>query len=238
MRCARPPPLVAHSLTPHPTLLLRTQRSVISTAFGLAILDHDIFTSGLKQASQAVVVCFASGLVQGVLYAPFADDLLWPTDAMASRGLFVELFFGGLIAISGGAATVISITNADVSAIVGIAIAATLLPPTVNCGMCLSFATVAPYLGIQCDFEIYREIAIGSACLAIVNIFFIYATAWFVFWLKTTTTLVTLMGETANEAERARVPTNNAKLGGEAPAPPRRRRKRDGGAYRPVRGGE
>ncbi len=50
------------------------------------------------------------------------------------------LILGLIVAVASGIAVVLGISKGGVSAIVGVAISASLLPPIVNSGLCLSFA--------------------------------------------------------------------------------------------------
>ncbi|CAN0087888.1 unnamed protein product, partial [Discosporangium mesarthrocarpum] len=133
------------------------------------------------------VLTFSVAFILGAAFCPFATILLWPTDEMASRGLNVDLLFGALIAIAGGAAVAVAECNANISSIVGIGIAASLLPPTVNSGLCLASVFLGPLVAPHIDFDekVYLEIAWGSVLLVLVNVFFIYSTAFTLFKMIT-----------------------------------------------------
>lgn len=136
-----------------------------AAAFGLAIFDREMYLRGIRNEFLALV-------------------LIWPTGEMAGRGIHVELLFSGAVAIAGGLAAAVSECNANVSSIVGIAIAASILPPTVNAGMCAAYARVGPLLGHEVHVAAYYQIAWTSFVLLVVNIFFIYTAAAMVYFSR------------------------------------------------------
>ena len=80
--------------------------------------------------------------------SPFAElispNTSWPyqlsSEQITSRGSAASLVGGTLIAIPSGFGAVIAITAGGGNALVGVAIAAALLPPLVNCGLCWGMA--------------------------------------------------------------------------------------------------
>jgi len=122
-----------------------------------------------------------------MVLAPYAHTLRWPTNEMRSRGQAIQLIFGAVVAALSGAGVALAESNANVSSVVGTAIAAALLPPTVNCGICLAYALIGPMIieGIgEKDKNVFFEIAVGSALLVWINIIFIYLSAVLVFKIK------------------------------------------------------
>lgn len=159
---------------------------ILGCALGFAILDRQLFLSGVLYECIALFTSvFVGGLV-AVVMAPTAEDLVWPTEEMRTRGVFLELFFGGVVALAGGASAALSECNANISSVVGTAIAASLLPPCVNLGMCLGYGWLGPYItpDVDINVEVYNEIALGSAMLLVVNLVLIYAAAVAVFKTK------------------------------------------------------
>uniref|UniRef100_A0A7S1U9S5 DUF389 domain-containing protein n=1 Tax=Phaeomonas parva TaxID=124430 RepID=A0A7S1U9S5_9STRA len=159
---------------------------LLGASFGLAVHDHTLFMVGVRNESIALFATVAIGFVMGIIFIPFAEDLFWPTQEMALRGVFAELLFGAIVAVCGGIAVAIAETNSHVSSIVGIAIAAALLPPAVNTGICLAYANVGPSVTPDVDIDqvLFNDIAMGSFTLVLVNVFFIYTAAALVFKLK------------------------------------------------------
>lgn len=159
---------------------------LLACSFGLAVHDHDLFVIGVRNEALALLATILLGFLLGIIFGPFAPGLYWPTQEMAIRGVFAELLFGAIVAICGGIAVAISETNALVSSIVGIAIAAALLPPAVNTGLCLAYANIGSQLHPQhnVDVELFNDIAAGSFTLVLVNVFFVYTSAALVFKAK------------------------------------------------------
>lgn len=129
------------------------------------------------------------GLIIGTALAPWAGMLKWPTNEMRARGQTIQLMFGAVIACLSGAAVALAESNANISSVVGTAIAAALLPPTVNCGICLAYAIFGEYFAAEDQIDdaermIFYEIAVGSALLVWINIIFIYLFAVLVFKIK------------------------------------------------------
>ncbi|OQR98751.1 hypothetical protein ACHHYP_08153 [Achlya hypogyna] len=160
---------------------------ILGCSFGFAIKDRNMFLNGLLNELFALVITLLLGVLIGIALAPYATDLKWPTYEMRSRGQFVQLVFGAVVAALSGAGVALAESNANVSSVVGTAIAAALLPPTVNCGICLSYAIIGP-LFVK-DYEVanknvFFEIAVGSWLLLWINIIFIYLSAVCVFKIK------------------------------------------------------
>ncbi|KAF0718029.1 Aste57867_1945 [Aphanomyces stellatus] len=160
---------------------------ILGCSFGYAIRDRNMFLNGLSNELTALVITLMLGMILGIVLAPYADDLKWPTAEMRSRGQVVSLIFGAIVAALSGAGVALAESNANISSVVGTAIAAALLPPTVNCGICLSYAVIGPLF--LPDYEetkknVFFEIAVGSALLVWINIIFIYIAAVLVFKFK------------------------------------------------------
>ena len=69
----------------------------------MAILDKELFTAGVRNLTIALSIIMAMGGLIGISFSPFAETLLWPTDEMATRGVYLEMMFGAVIAVCGGA---------------------------------------------------------------------------------------------------------------------------------------
>jgi hypothetical protein len=128
----------------------------------------------VRNLTFALCIIVGFGVVIGVIFSPFAETLLWPTDEMATRGVYLEMMFGAIIAMCGGAAVAVSESNEEVRAtriphtwraraqppfslpltppflqltgVAGIAISSALVPPAVNSGICFSFMLVGQYV--------------------------------------------------------------------------------------------
>ena len=133
----------------------------------------------------ALSIIIGIGFLLGISFAPFAETLLWPTDEMATRGVYLEMMFGAIIAVCGGASVAIAESNEDLSSVAGIAISSALVPPAVNSGLCFSFLLVGDYFSDnEIDQSVFFRIATSSLFIVVINCFFIYATAFVVFKLR------------------------------------------------------
>lgn len=143
----------------------------------------------LLRWTHAQIITLLLGMVIGALLSPYAAALNWPTDEMRSRGQAIQLLFGAVVAALSGTGVALAESNANISSVVGTAIAAALLPPTVNSGICFSYVIIGQYfvaddiIGEEQRLVFY-EIAVGSAMLVWINVLFIYLTAVLVFKVK------------------------------------------------------
>lgn len=85
----------------------------------------------------------------GALLSPYAAALNWPTNEMRSRGQAIQLLFGAVVAALSGTGVALAESNANISSVVGTAIAAALLPPTVNSGICFSYVIIGQYFVVS-----------------------------------------------------------------------------------------
>jgi hypothetical protein len=84
---------------------------------------------------------FTSSLSVAPFYGQGGATASWATTEMqssqiTSRGTPWGMIPGGIIAIVSGAGVAMAVTGGGVNALVGVAIAAALLPPIVNTGLC------------------------------------------------------------------------------------------------------
>ncbi|KAJ0409774.1 hypothetical protein ATCC90586_001087 [Pythium insidiosum] len=163
---------------------------ILGCAFGFALRDRTLFINGLLNELFALIITFLLGMIIGALLSPYAGALHWPTSEMRSRGQAIQLLFGAVVAALSGTGVALAESNANISSVVGTAIAAALLPPTVNSGICFSYVILGQYFVRTDDIigeeqkMIFYEIAVGSGMLVWINICFIYFSAVLVFKIK------------------------------------------------------
>ncbi|KAL4175511.1 hypothetical protein KRP22_000476 [Phytophthora ramorum] len=139
---------------------------ILGCAFGFALRDKNLFINGMLNELFALTITFLLGIMIGAFLSPYAVALNWPTAEMREPE-----------------------SNANISSVVGVAIAAALLPPTVNCGICFSYVMIGQYfvtddiIGEEQKLVFY-EIAVGSLMLLWINVVLIYVTAVLVFKIK------------------------------------------------------
>eukprot|EP00051_Salpingoeca_urceolata_P020887 m.319050 g.319050 ORF g.319050 m.319050 type:complete len:342 (-) comp19701_c2_seq6:113-1138(-) len=110
----------------------------------------------------------------------------WPTNEMESRGNATGLLMGLAFAIPAGAGVALSITSVGaINSLVGVAIAASLVPPVVNAGMMLCFAWFGPAV-VDGDFKAqhFYDICGFSIGIFLINVLVIYVVALGFFRLK------------------------------------------------------
>mmetsp|Transcript_12979 Transcript_12979/g.40978 ORF Transcript_12979/g.40978 Transcript_12979/m.40978 type:complete len:174 (-) Transcript_12979:76-597(-) len=120
---------------------------ILAFTFGTAVRDLALIKRGVYVEIVGVIVTFMVGMFVGVIFCPFADEFEWPTNEMSSRGDKTGLLVGLAFAIPSGAGVALSVTGGGGNALVGVAIAASLLPPVVNSGMCLTFGLLGRQVG-------------------------------------------------------------------------------------------
>ncbi|CAI5745510.1 unnamed protein product [Peronospora destructor] len=162
---------------------------ILGCAFGFALRDKNLFINGMLNELFALTITFLLGIMIGAFLSPYAVALNWPTAEMRQRGQAIQLLFGAIVAALSGTGAALAESNANISSVVGVAIAAALLPPTVNFGICVSYIMFGQYfvtddaIGEEQTIVFY-EIAMGSLMLLWINVILIYVTAVLVFKIK------------------------------------------------------
>jgi uncharacterized hydrophobic protein (TIGR00341 family) len=142
---------------------------MLGVALGYVVADRKLFMMGTKNELVALIMSVAVGAVLGGVVMAAAsgfagqlsDDLnLGTVTEMTRRNGFLWLDLG--VAIFSGAAVAVSITRGDISALVGVAISASLVPPAANVGICLALGA-AGYANIAL-------LALGSLQLLAMNV--------------------------------------------------------------------
>merc|ERR1712228_561609 len=92
--------------------------------------------------------CFVTGSVMALVAAPLMDTprsaqlAFGDNTQISSRGEWIALAWGAGIAAPSGVGVALGVSSDQVSALIGVAISAALLPPIVNSGICLASALV------------------------------------------------------------------------------------------------
>lgn len=154
-------------------------------AFTLAtnLKDWRLFKQGVMVLCVGIILTFGVGYILGLLAATNNEAPLywnWPTTEMSSRGKNANLVTGLIYAIPSGVAVALACANPNVGAVVGVAIAASLLPPITNSGLCFGYATTdRPPHHID-----YVELGLKSLALFMINVACIYLAGVATFALK------------------------------------------------------
>ena len=120
---------------------------ILGMSFSAVVKDRAMFQKSMRNELYGFFFTFLAGAICGVFAGIFMD----PEDERAAagfntqiqqRGTAVGVIWGGLTAIPSGFALGYAVSNYAITAIVGVAIAAALLPPIVNSGLCCSAAFI------------------------------------------------------------------------------------------------
>ena len=156
---------------------------IMAMTFGTAISDPVLRYKGARNEIIGFLLTFAVGFVWAFATWPFPD--LWGTNEQLSRGGPAGAYAGIALAIPSGIGVGLATTGGGISALVGCAISAALLPPVTNSGMYVGYSIVqcTPIGGTQSCSHSLRVAGYSSLIFA-VNVFFIYIMALVVFKLK------------------------------------------------------
>ena len=154
-------------------LLSPLMSPILAFTLGTAMRDWVMVKQGLKAELVGLSLCLVVGVVVGCVFAPFSEEFAWPTQEMESRGERTSLLIGLAFAIPSGAGVALSATGSGGSnSLVGVAIAAALLPPVVNAGMCFTFAFIGPrlYESQNFDRDSFLDLSSISFSLFLLNV--------------------------------------------------------------------
>lgn len=114
---------------------------ILSITYGWAVMKKSIVLRGLRNEIVGIVISFLTGFIMGLassmIYGPSYRSV-----EMMNRGKLSGILIGLVIAAPSGVAVVLAIAKGGFNVIVGTAISVSLLPPVVNCGVCMGFALV------------------------------------------------------------------------------------------------
>jgi uncharacterized hydrophobic protein (TIGR00341 family) len=167
---------------------------MLGVALGYVVADRKLFIKGTMNELIALAFSFAVGAILGIMMPIlFVDPTGLPLNQVIEdnlvagiqteitrRGGFSPLDVG--IAIFSGGAVAVSVTRGDMSALVGVAISASLMPPAVNVGMMIT-------LGLIWSSNACISVGIGSLALLAMNIIIIDISAIIMFRVKRLTPL-------------------------------------------------
>lgn len=166
-------------------LLAPLMGPILGLSLGAVISDRRLVITGVKNESYGLLIAIVLGIIMGVVLMPLASAYGWPTVEMVVRGELLGLVIGIVVAAASGAGVALAVTRGEISSLVGVAIAASLMPPAVNAGMNLSYALIGPiFLGSSVSMVQHLLLAGISFSLVLINIVFINIVAMLVFKLK------------------------------------------------------
>lgn len=156
---------------------------IMAMTFGTAVADPVLRYKGARNEAIGFFLCFAVGFVWAFATWPF--PAMWGTNEQISRGGPAGVYAGIALAIPSGIGVGLATTGGGLTALVGCAISAALLPPIVNSGQYVGYAIVqcTPIGGTQkCSHSLI--VAGYSTLIFAVNVIFIFIFALIVFKIK------------------------------------------------------
>jgi uncharacterized hydrophobic protein (TIGR00341 family) len=169
-------------------LLAPLMGPILGLSLGTVIQDRRLVATGIKNEIIGLAIALVMGLLMGAFITPWSRIILmgdpWPTFEMVSRGILLNLFVGVAVAAASGIGVGIAITRGEISGLVGVAIAASLMPPCVNAGMNLTYALIGPAFFVDVSVLFHLQIGLISFALTIINIVIINSFAILAFILR------------------------------------------------------
>lgn len=166
---------------------------ILAGSLGVIVHFRKLIWQGLINEFVGLAVCGVIGMLLGFVLFPLGAILGWPSPEMQLRGQVDGFISSMAIAIASGVGVGISVTNNQIAPLVGIGIAASLLPPIVNFGITFAYGLVGPYYfrndtiylnRHQITMESLLTLSAISLALALGNIFFIFVFSMITFKLK------------------------------------------------------
>eukprot|EP01127_Copromyxa_protea_P013891 TRINITY_DN3784_c0_g1_i3.p1 TRINITY_DN3784_c0_g1~~TRINITY_DN3784_c0_g1_i3.p1 ORF type:complete len:320 (-),score=31.13 TRINITY_DN3784_c0_g1_i3:12-971(-) len=167
---------------------------LLGMTFGTITHDFVMVRKGTFNEFIGILLAFAVGAISGLLIAFLFNDLVvWGQEEMKARGSLDGTYSGIVVAAASGLGVGFSVSTGGISAMIGIAISASLLPPICNAGLNLSYGMVVMYWGTGLDGGAgpsydngtnWLHMSLWSMLIFAVNLLLIYICGLFVFWLK------------------------------------------------------
>ena len=165
---------------------------ILAGCFAIAIRDWVLLKRGILAELVGASLTIFWGLISGLCVSAWPTVAItnsWPTQEMMSRGDPSGLVAGAFFAVPSGAIVALCACAGGPTAIVGVAIAASLLPPLVNFGMNLSFAIAGAGSGRYKDPQghdanVFYSISGISLALYAINVVAIVGVCLLFFYIK------------------------------------------------------
>jgi len=168
---------------------------ILGTTFGYAVRDGHLVRRGFKSTFLGLLTCVVLGYLFGLFWTPLVSQY-WPTNCnnvpielyseMCNRGVLSSVWTSATVAVPSGMGVALSMLGSNTAGLVGVAISASLLPPAVNCGMLLAYASIGnDYRNdtTELDDSILASAGI-SLLITVVNIVCIYIFGILTFRIK------------------------------------------------------
>ncbi|MHA2331380.1 MAG: TIGR00341 family protein [Candidatus Hodarchaeales archaeon] len=143
---------------------------MVALSFSILMNNNKIFWSAIKTQAIGLAVSVMIGIMIGVAVSPTsANDAMFRTSTIS--------LFDLIVAVVGGLAAGVATTERKQSEIVGIAVAASLMPPATNVGIQL-------WMTAFVSSDIHWPIALGSIFLLSTNVIAIHLSCLVVYWFQ------------------------------------------------------
>ena len=168
---------------------------IVGMTFGTIVKNKAMFWLSFRNELIGILVCWLSGVVMGFAVGTFfdknsVDGPLGHNTQMQSRGTIEGLYWGAGVAIPSGLGVALGVSSYQISALIGVAISAALLPPIVNSGVCVSAALVFYFRdGYHVNDDTHTWFITGclSMVLFLMNWILVYSFGLLMFHIKNLT---------------------------------------------------
>lgn len=110
---------------------------IVGMTFSTIVRDRRMFWVSLRNEFLGLFVCWICGVSFGFLVGTFFDSQsqdgpMGHNTEMSSRGTLTGLAWGAAVAVPSGLGVALGVSSYTISALIGVAISAALLPPYVH----------------------------------------------------------------------------------------------------------
>jgi len=156
---------------------------ILGITLGTVINDKILIKRSLVTEFVSIVVIFITGFTLSIIFSFFAEDYNWPTEEMTTRGEVDDVILGVLVAIPSGIAIGHTVASGGINNLVGVAVAAALVPVLVNSGMLFAYHIMAEILEHNNNKDLL-EMGLFSFAILAINIFLIWLASYIVLKIK------------------------------------------------------
>lgn len=156
---------------------------ILGITLGTVINDKILIKRSVVTELTSIVVIFTTGFLLSIVFSLVAEDYNWPTEEMSSRGELDDVVMGVLVAIPSGIAIGHTVASGGVNNLVGVAVAAALVPVLVNSGMLFAYHIMSDVLNHTKDKDLLK-MGMYSFAILVINIVLIWLASYVVLRIK------------------------------------------------------
>jgi uncharacterized membrane protein len=154
---------------------------ILGMVMGYRVADWNLFKTGFVNEMKMAFVAWLIGCTFGVVLGDVGKTYKWPNNQMMPEGQGFNLIISIIVSAAAGTVLGVSLTSTGGNALVGTAISAGLLPPLVNAGMMMAYATVWAAKDKRAQFY---ELGNYNVLFYFTHVITIVIVANLIFWLK------------------------------------------------------